>query len=61
MRLARLNHIQHTPHVALLFDQYDEDWTQLWSGPDAAPAAIRELELNPLEMIASHFKANALR
>ena len=30
MRLARLKNIKETPHVALLVDQYDEDWTCLW-------------------------------
>jgi PPOX class probable F420-dependent enzyme len=29
-RLARLKNIKKTPHVALLVDQYDEDWTGLW-------------------------------
>jgi len=29
-RLARLKNIQETPQVALLVDQYDEDWTRLW-------------------------------
>jgi PPOX class probable F420-dependent enzyme len=29
-RLARLKNITETPHVALLLDQYDEDWTCLW-------------------------------
>ena len=29
-RLARLKNIEETPHVALLLDQYDEDWTRLW-------------------------------
>jgi len=29
-RLARLKNIKKTPHVALLVDQYDEDWTRLW-------------------------------
>ena len=29
-RLARLRNILAVPRVALLFDQYDEDWTQLW-------------------------------
>jgi PPOX class probable F420-dependent enzyme len=28
--LARLKNIENTPHVALLVDQYDEDWTSLW-------------------------------
>src|SRR4029077_14242613 len=29
-RLARLKNIQETPQVALLVDEYDEDWTHLW-------------------------------
>lgn len=29
-RLARMKNIRKTPHVALLVDQYDEDWTRLW-------------------------------
>ena len=29
-RLARLKNIEETPQVALLVDQYDEDWTRLW-------------------------------
>jgi len=29
-RLARLRNIREAPRVALLIDEYDEDWTQLW-------------------------------
>src|SRR5271154_5536054 len=29
-RLTRLKNIRETPQVALLVDQYDEDWTCLW-------------------------------
>ena len=29
-QLARLKNIKETPQVALLVDQYDEDWTRLW-------------------------------
>jgi PPOX class probable F420-dependent enzyme len=29
-RLARLKNIKKTPHVALLVDHYDDDWTRLW-------------------------------
>jgi PPOX class probable F420-dependent enzyme len=29
-RLVRLQNIRAVPRVALLIDQYDEDWTQLW-------------------------------
>ena len=29
-RLARLQNIRAMPRVALLVDEYDEDWTQLW-------------------------------
>ena len=29
-RLVRLQNIRAVSHVALLIDEYDEDWTQLW-------------------------------
>src|SRR5215469_282089 len=29
-RLVRVKNIRETPDVALLMDQYDEDWTRLW-------------------------------
>jgi PPOX class probable F420-dependent enzyme len=29
-RLARLQNIRAVPQVALLIDEYDEDWTRLW-------------------------------
>lgn len=29
-RLVRLRNIQAVPRIALLIDQYDDDWTQLW-------------------------------
>lgn len=29
-RLARLRNIRISPHVSLLVDEYDEDWTRLW-------------------------------
>lgn len=29
-RLARLQNIRETPLVALLIDEYEEDWTRLW-------------------------------
>ena len=29
-QLARMQNIALTPHVALLLDQYKEDWSQLW-------------------------------
>jgi PPOX class probable F420-dependent enzyme len=29
-RLARLENIKNVPQVALLVDEYDEDWTRLW-------------------------------
>jgi PPOX class probable F420-dependent enzyme len=29
-QLARLKNIRMTPQVALLIDEYDEDWTRLW-------------------------------
>lgn len=29
-KLARVRHIAAAPQVALLIDEYDEDWTRLW-------------------------------
>src|SRR6516164_861160 len=29
-KLARVKNIQRSPHVALLIDHYDEDWSKLW-------------------------------
>lgn len=29
-RLARMRNIRASPHVALLIDEYGEDWTRLW-------------------------------
>jgi PPOX class probable F420-dependent enzyme len=29
-RLVRVKNIRETPQVALLVDEYDEDWTRLW-------------------------------
>ncbi len=29
-RLARLQNIRSSPRIALLIDEYDEDWSQLW-------------------------------
>jgi PPOX class probable F420-dependent enzyme len=29
-KLGRLRNIKHSPHVALLIDSYDEDWSKLW-------------------------------
>jgi len=29
-RLVRVKNLRAVPHVALLIDEYDEDWTQLW-------------------------------
>jgi PPOX class probable F420-dependent enzyme len=29
-QLTRVRNILETPHVALLIDEYTEDWTQLW-------------------------------
>ncbi len=53
-QLARLKNIKQTPQVALLVDQYDEDWTRLWyvlvrgeavlvSAPAERKRAIRSL------------------
>lgn len=53
-RLQRLDNIAADPQVTVLFDRYDDDWTQLWwvrmhgvarevSTPDARSAALDAL------------------
>jgi len=50
--LARVRHVTHEPRVSLMFDDYDDDWEQLWwlridgratlvAGDPAAEAALR--------------------
>jgi PPOX class probable F420-dependent enzyme len=56
-RLARLRNVRATPFVALLIDEYEEDWTRLWyvlirgkanlvpsSAHDERALALRELK-----------------
>jgi PPOX class probable F420-dependent enzyme len=50
--LRRLDNIQHNPHVALLVDEYDEDWTQLWWGRADGVATITETAQRPDLMAA---------
>ncbi|KZS83160.1 TIGR03668 family PPOX class F420-dependent oxidoreductase [Mycobacterium persicum] len=39
-RLQRLTNINSNPHVSLLVDHYDDDWTQLWWARADGVAAI---------------------
>ena len=41
-RLARLADVDRDPRVALLADDYDEDWTQLWWVRVDGTAAVHE-------------------
>ena len=72
-RLARLKHIQAAPHVALLVDKYDDDWSQLWYVlargraklvPDSAKrertAAIRSLRAKYPQYAAGMLADNAI-
>jgi PPOX class probable F420-dependent enzyme len=39
--LARLRNIERDPHVSLLFDRYDEDWTKLaWVGVEGDASVL---------------------
>jgi PPOX class probable F420-dependent enzyme len=72
-RLARLKHIRVAPHVALLIDKYDDDWSQLWYVlargkaklvPDSAKreraAAIRRLRAKYPQYAAGMLTDNAI-
>lgn len=41
-RLRRLDDIAHEPRVALLADEYDDDWTRLWWSRADGVARVRE-------------------
>jgi PPOX class probable F420-dependent enzyme len=41
-RLARLADVDRDPRVALLVDEYAEDWSQLWWVRADGPAAVHE-------------------
>jgi coenzyme F420-0:L-glutamate ligase/coenzyme F420-1:gamma-L-glutamate ligase len=69
-RLARLKNIKETPQVALLVDQYEEDWTRLWyvlvrgeavlvSAPAERKRAIRSLRAKYPQYDADMLAADA--
>ncbi len=42
MQLKRVRNIEHNPHVSLLVDDYDEDWTELaWVRVDGTAKILR--------------------
>jgi PPOX class probable F420-dependent enzyme len=48
-RLRRLADITHNPHVSLLVDHYDEDWSSLWWARADGSARVHEAyDLTPL-------------
>ena len=48
-RLARLDDIAANPAVALLVDEYDEDWTQLWWARADGRASVHDsFDIAPL-------------
>jgi PPOX class probable F420-dependent enzyme len=43
LRLKRLRNIEENPHVALVFDRYDDDWSRLgWVLVQGTAAIVRE-------------------
>ena len=65
-QLARLKNIKEAPHVALLVDQYDEDWTCLWyvlvrgEAELVASAAERKLAIQHLRAKYPQYDASML-
>ena len=52
-RLARLRNIEHEPRVSLLFDRYDDDWTQLaWVRIDGHATACETGNASPEALAA---------
>ena len=65
-QLARLKNIKETPHVALLIDEYDADWTRLWyvlvrgKAELVSAPAERKRAIRSLRMKYSQYDANML-
>lgn len=52
-RLRRLRNIAETGRVALLVDEYDEDWTQLWwARADGSARVVARDEVDPAAVTA---------
>jgi PPOX class probable F420-dependent enzyme len=59
-KLARLQHIQVAPQVALLIDKYEEDWTQLWyilarGKAELVPESAREERADALRRLRQKY------
>lgn len=56
-QLARLADIEREPRVALLVDEYDEDWTQLWWARIDGLAAVRAVDGAAAAALAAKYPA----
>ncbi len=54
-RLKRLRNIQETPHVEVLIDHYDEDWSRLWWVRLRGTAWVVERDERALELLADKY------
>jgi len=59
-KLARLQHIQVAPQVALLIDKYEEDWKQLWyilarGKAELVPKSAREERADALRRLRQKY------
>ena len=59
-RLARLQNIRVVPRVALLIDEYDEDWTRLWyilirGKAELIPVSARKERANAIRKLRAKY------
>ena len=55
-RLARLAAIEREPRVALLVDEWSEDWSRLWWVRADGEARVRELDATALERLRAKYR-----
>ena len=54
-RLQRLRNIEANPHVEVLIDSYDEDWSRLWWVRLRGRARIVEQDARALELLQAKY------
>ena len=54
-RLKRLRNIQENPHVEVLIDHYDEDWSRLWWVRLRGTSWVVERDERALELLADKY------
>jgi PPOX class probable F420-dependent enzyme len=54
--LKRLANIRQNPRVALLVDEYSDDWTRLWWARADGAASVRERDDRAVELLVARYE-----